>query len=459
MSVSNNPNPVELPPCEHAPAPYTGPSRDEVLKMRRRYVNPGVLLYHQDPIQIVEGHMQYLWDDTGQRYLDAIAGIVVVSVGHCHPRIVKAVREQVGKLTHTTTLYLNPEVALYAKKLAEHFPDASGLESTYFTNSGSESNELASIMVRLHTGNFDIIALGNGYHGGLVSTMSMTAMSNWKFPLPDVPGIKHAPPGYCYRCPLSLEYPSCNMKCAHSVASLIEYETSGSVAAFIAEPIQGIGGVVEPPPEYFAIIYDIVRAHGGLCISDEVQTGFGRTGTAFWGFENYGAVPDVVTMAKGIGNGWPLGTVTTRKEIAECLSERLHFNTFAGQPVAMIQGIKTLEVIDDENIQQRANKVGGYLKEGLLTLQESHKLIGDVRGRGLLLGIELVRDRDTKEPATQEAARIHELAKDRNLLIGKGGVHGNVLRIKPLRCITKADVDFIIDCLDRVFTDQEKVLG
>lgn len=441
---------VPMPACDHKPASYNGPSRDEVLAMRRDFVSPGVFSYYRTPIQIVEGYMQYLWDETGRRYLDALGGVVTVSVGHCHPRIVEAVREQVGRLVHTTTIYLHPNIALYAQRLAEHFPKGSGLNSSYFTNSGSEANDLAVMIARLHTGNFDVISLRNGYHGGTGATMGLTAMGNWKFPVPQSFGVKHATPGYCYRCPYGLEYPSCDVKCARDVAQLIDYETSGKVAAFIAEPIQGAGGVVDPPPEYFRLVYDIVRAHGGLCISDEVQTAWGRLGTHFWGFDAYGVIPDIVTMAKGIANGAPLGAVTTRREVAQTLAQKLHFSTFGGNPVSMIQALTTIEIIDDEDIQQRAHDVGAYLKERLLDLQRSHSIVGDVRGKGLLLGVELVRDRETKEPATQEAVEVLERARDQGLLIGRGGVYGNVLRIKPPMCITQEDVDFLADCLDAV---------
>ncbi len=441
-----------MPECAHQPQPYDGPPRDEVLALRRHYVSPGVFTFYKDPLLIVEGHMQYLWDETGKRYLDGIGGIVTVSVGHCHPHIVEAVKQQVGKLFHTTTIYLHPHIAQFAKKLAEHFPRESGLEVSYFTNSGTEANELAVLMARLHTGNHDIISLRNGYHGGSQATMGLTGMGNWKFPLPQAGGVRHAMPGYCYRCPLGLEYPSCHMKCAHDVAQLIDHETSGKIAAFIAEPIQGAGGVVDPPQEYFKIIYDIIHAHEGLCISDEVQTGFGRTGDNFWGFENYGVTPDIVTMAKGIGNGAPLGAVTTKMNIAHCLKQKLHFNTFGGNPVTMAQGLATLEVIDRDNIQQNAATVGAYLKERLKDLQTHQPLIGDVRGRGLLLGVELVRNLDTKEPANTEALEVLERTRTAGLLIGRGGVYGNVLRIKPPMCITKKDIDFLVDTLDEAMT-------
>ncbi len=242
------------------------------------------------------------------------------------------------------------------------------------------------------------------------------------------------------------------MKCARDVEDLIRYETPGEIACFIAEPIQGVGGAVTPPPEYFQIVYDIVRAHGGLCIADEVQTGFGRTGTKFWGFENWGVTPDLVTMAKGIGNGVPLGACTTRPEIARVMKNRVHFNTFGGNPISMTQGLATLEVIDSEGIQQNALRVGKHLKDRLLDLQDRQPLIGEVRGMGLMLGVELVRDRQSKEPATTETADSLELCKERGLLIGKGGLAGNTLRIKPPMCLTRDDADFLVDCLDEVLT-------
>ncbi len=231
---------------------------------------------------------------------------------------------------------------------------------------------------------------------------------------------------------------------------LIRYETCGEVACFIAEPIQGVGGTVTPPPEYFPIAYDLVRKHGGLCVADEVQTGFGRTGTHFWGFQNWGVTPDLVTMAKGIGNGAPLGACVTRPAIAAVMKNRLHFNTFGGNPVSVTQGLATLEVIDRENIQHNALQVGTHLKNRLLDVQQRQPLIGEVRGMGLMLGVELVRDRQTKEPANTEAAEVLELCKERGLLVGKGGLFGNTLRIKPPMCLTKDDADFLADCLDEV---------
>jgi alanine-glyoxylate transaminase / (R)-3-amino-2-methylpropionate-pyruvate transaminase len=439
-----------LPPTPHQPQPYTGPSKEEVLAVRRKYLSPALLLFYRDPLLLVEGKMQYVWDETGKRYLDGFAGIVTVSVGHCHPHVTRAVQEQAGRIAHTTVIYLHPTMGQYAEKLAGHMPEGSGLEVTYFTNSGSEANDLAVLISRLSTGRFDAISLRNGYHGGSQATMALTGHSTWKFPVAHHFGVHHAQPGYCYRCPFGLSYPSCDVKCARDVVDLIRYETSGEVACFIGEPIQGVGGAVTPPPEYFQIVYEAVRQAGGLCIADEVQTGFGRTGERFWGFENWGVTPDIVCMAKGIGNGAALGAVTTRMEIAEPLATRMHFNTFGGNPLSMAAGLATLEVIDAENIQDNARIVGGHLKERLLELQERHPLIGEVRGMGLMLGVELVRDRASKEPAKAEAADVIELAKERGLIIGKGGLFGNTLRIKPPMCITKDDADFLADCLDDV---------
>jgi len=441
---------VALPLAPHQPAPYTGPSREEVLALRRQFLTPGLITYYREPLLVVAGHMQYVWDETGKQYLDGFAGIVSVSVGHCHPRVVEKVRAQVGTLQHTTTIYLHPTIGLLGKKLAEHFPPSSGLSVSYFTNSGSEANEVAILSSREYTGNSDVISLRNGYHGGTQVTMGLTAHAPWKFKSSPSINVKHATPGYCYRCPYGLEYPSCDVKCAHDVEDLMRYETCGEVACFIGEPIQGVGGVVVPPPEYFRIVYDSVRRHGGLCIADEVQTGFGRTGTAFWGFENWGVTPDLVTLAKGIGNGAPLGACVTRPEIAAMMKNRLHFNTFGGNPISVTQGLATLEVIDSEHIQDNARHVGSHLMERLRELQERQPLIGEVRGMGLMLGVELVRDRSSKEPATKETVEVVELCKERGLLVGKGGLYSNTLRIKPPMCLTRTDADFLADCLDEV---------
>lgn len=439
---------MQLPIIDHTPAPYEGPSREEVLAVRHQYVSPGVITYYEEPLMIVEGKMQYLWDETGKRYLDAFAGIVTVSVGHCHPKIIEKVNQQNGKLQHTTTIYLHPTIGQFAEKLASKMPD--GLSRTYFTNSGSEANELAILSAREHTGNHDALALRNCYHGGTATTMGLTAHGTWKFKSNQTSGIHHTHAGYCYRCPYGLEYPSCDLKCAHDVKEVIQYQTPGEVACFIGEPIQGVGGAVVPPKEFFKIVYDTVREHGGICIADEVQGGFGRTGEHFWSHQNWDVVPDAITMAKGIGNGAPLGAFTTTDPISEVMTNRIHFNTYGGNPISMTQGLATLEVIEEDGIQQNAKLVGDHLKEGLLALQDKHPLIGDVRGLGLMLGVELVTDRKSKEPAKAEAATVMEQMKHRGVIIGKGGLYGNTLRIKPPMCLTKDDADYLVAMLDEV---------
>ncbi|TWT89906.1 5-aminovalerate aminotransferase DavT [Pseudobythopirellula maris] len=448
MAIDPN---LQLPICDHKPAAYDGPSRDEVIALRKQYVSPGVITYYKDPLMIVEGKMQYLWDETGRRYLDAFAGIVTVSVGHCHPKVLEKVNAQTGKLQHTTTIYLHPTIGQFAEKLAGEMPE--GLSRSYFTNSGSEANEVAILSAREHTGNTDVIALRNGYHGGTSVPMSLTAHGTWKFPSNPSVGVHHALPGYCYRCPFDLEYPSCGLKCAYDVENVIRYQTPGQIACFIGEPIQGVGGTVTPPKEYFQVVYDIVRKHGGICIADEVQGGFGRTGEHYWSHQNYGVVPDGITMAKGMGNGVPLGGFTTTPQISEAMAKRIHFNTFGGNPVSMTQGLATLEVIEEEGIQENARVVGGRLKEGLLELQEKHPLIGDVRGLGLMLGVELVRDRKSKEPANTEAADVMERMKERGVIIGKGGLYGNTLRIKPPMCLTADDADYLVMSLDETLNE------
>ena len=441
--------PANCPRRHHTPKPYKGPSKAELIAMRKQFTNPAVFTLYKEPLLIVEGHMQYLYDETGRRYLDLYAGIVTVSVGHCHPKVVKAIHEQVDTLQHATTIYLHPNFPLLAKKLASKMPK--GLDVTYFTNSGSEANDLAVTMARLYTGNTDVIALRNGYHGGSPGTMGLTAMNTWKFPGSSGGAVHHTINPDPYRSPFKGTPEEIATMSANDVRDLIRTATSGKVAAFIAESIQGAGGVMHGARNYLPEVYAIIREHGGLCIADEVQTGFGRTGEHYWGFQNYGVTPDIVTMAKGIGNGVPLGAVTTRMDIAKSLTQKLHFNTFGGNPVSLAASLAVLDVIDEEGIQANAKKLGARFKTGLEKLAKSHKIIGDVRGMGLMIGVEMVRDRGTKEPATGETADLLEAAREMSLLVGKGGMNGNVLRIKPPMCITEADVDFALDVLDRAF--------
>ena len=439
----------ELPSFDHQPSKYSGPSADEVLRLRKQFLNPGIFLYYKKPLMLVEGKMQYVWDETGRRYLDALGGIVTVSVGHCHPDVVEATRRQNETLQHSTTIYLQPNVAEYAEKLAAKMPG--DLKVCYFVNSGSEANDLALLMARAYTGNYDVIALRNAYHGGNALTMGLTSHRTWKYNVPHSFGVHHAMAPDPYRGLWGHDDADAGKKYAADVKNLLDYGTPGQVAAFIAESIQGVGGCVVFPDGYLKNAYEHVRAAGGVCIADEVQTGFGRTGTHYWGFQTQDVIPDIVTMAKGIGNGCPLGAVVTTPKIAATLAERTHFNTFGGNPVVSAIGKTVLEVIDREKLQENSLNIGKHLVAGLQELKQKHNLIGDVRGKGLMLGIELVKDRTSKEPAKQECAQILELCKDMGLLLGKGGLWGQTIRFSPPMCLHQQDADFLLEVLDQAF--------
>ena len=440
---------IPLPPCNHQPKKYSGPSAAEILALRKQHLNPAIFLYYKNPLMLVEGAMQYIWDDTGKRYLDALGGSVTISVGHCHPHVVAAANRQNEVLQHSTTIYLHPNVAHFAEKLASKMPG--DLKVCYFVNSGSEANDLALLMARVATGNYDVVALRNGYHGGNASGMGMTAQSTWKYNVPHSFGVHHALAPYPYRGPFGYDDPDAGKKYANDVKDIIDTSTPGKVAAFIAESIQGVGGFVEFPKGYLKQTYEYVRAAGGVCIADEVQTGFGRTGSHFWGFETQDVTPDIVTMAKGIGNGCPLAAVVTTPKIAQSLVGKIHFNTFGGNPVVSAMGKAVLEVIEKENLQANSLKMGNTILAGLNKLKEKHKIIGDVRGRGLMLGIEMVKDRATKAPASAECAQVLEYAREMGLLIGKGGLWGQTIRFAPPMCITQADAEFVLAVLDEAF--------
>ncbi len=441
----------QLPPCDYVPAKYEGPTKTEVAHLRSQFLTPSLVTYYRDPVMIVAGHMQYLFDETGKRYLDALSGIVSISAGHCHPKVIEAVHAQNAALQHVTTIYLHPNIALFAEKLVSTLPE--GLDVVYFTNSGSEANDLAILMARAYTKNFEVIALRNAYHGGSQGAMGLTAHSTWKYSVPHGFGVLHALAPDRFRGTWGYDDPEAGHKYAHDVRDLIERGSCGNVAAFIAEPIQGVGGVIEMPPNYLSDVYHTVRDAGGLCISDEVQTGFGRTGDAFWGFENHGVLPDIVTMAKGIGNGAPLAAVVTSSKIAQSLTEAIHFNTFGGNPVSCAQGLASLEVLLEDDIQGNAKRLGAMLIDGFKRLQKRYPIIGDVRGRGLMVGIELVEGTD-KTPAADLAADVLETCKGFGLLIGKSGFFGNVLRVKPPMCLTEADITFMLEVFDTAFAKE-----
>ncbi|KAG9455192.1 hypothetical protein H6P81_008096 [Aristolochia fimbriata] len=431
----------KMPHFDYSPPPYTGPRAADIIHKRKEYLSPSMFYFYEKPLNVVEGKKQYLFDENGRRYLDAFGGIATVCCGHCHPEVVEAIMTQTNRLQHSTVVYLNHAIADFAEALASKLPG--DLKVAFFTNSGTEANELAMMIARLYTGCHDIISLRNAYHGNAAGTMGATAQSNWKFNVIQS-GVHHALNPDQYRG----VFGSDGEKYAKDVQDLIEYGTCGRVAAFISEAIQGVGGILELAPGYLPAAYKSIKKAGGLCIADEVQAGFARTGSHFWGFEAHGVVPDIVTMAKGIGNGLPIGAVVTTPEIAQVLTQRSYFNTFGGNPVCTAGALAVLKVIEKEKLQENAFLVGSHLKERLQSLMEKHEIIGDVRGRGLMLGVELVTDRVLKTPAKAETLHVMEQMKEMGVLVGKGGFYGNVFRITPPLCFTKADADFLVDAMD-----------
>ncbi|XP_062167820.1 alanine--glyoxylate aminotransferase 2 homolog 3, mitochondrial-like [Alnus glutinosa] len=435
----------KMPPFDYSPPPYNGPSAGEILAKRKAYLNPALLHFYNKAVNVVDGKRQYLFDEEGRRYLDASGGIATVCCGHCHPDVVEAIVNQTKRLQHSTVLYLNSAITDFAEALASKLPG--DLKVVFFTNSGTEANELAMLIARLYTGCQDIISLRNGYHGNAAGTMGATGQSIWKFNVVQS-GVHHALNPDPYRG----VFGSDGEKYAKDLQDLIDFGTSGNVAAFLSESIQGVGGIIELAPGYLPAVYSSIKKAGGLCIADEVQAGFGRTGSHFWGFETQGVVPDIVTMAKGIGNGIPLGAVVTTPEIAEVLTRSCYFNTFGGNPVCTAAGLAVLRVIEKENLQENALVVGSYLKDRLTSLKDKYEIIGDVRGRGLMLGVELVTDRQQKTPAKAETLHLMDQMKELGVLIGKGGFYGNVFRITPPLCFTKEDADFLVDAMDHAMS-------
>lgn len=469
FSTASVPN---LPPVSFKSDVYEGLPYEEALNYREKHVTDCINLYYKEPVMITRGHMQYVWDQTGKRYLDMFAGIVTVSVGHCHPKVTKAAIDQLQKLWHVTNIYLHPNLAEYAKKLTDRFPG--DLKVCYFCNSGSEANDLACLLARIYTGAFDIISLRNAYHGNSPYAMGLTGLSTWKQSFANGFGIHHAmnPDPYkglwggsnCRDSPIQPDR-SCScgvgqcIACDMYIAQLeevLQYSTPKKVAAFIAESIQGVGGTVQFPKDYLKRAHEIIRKHEGLLIVDEVQTGFGRTGK-FWGFENHGIVPDIVTLAKGIGNGFPLAAVITTKEISSHLKKSLMFNTFGGSPLSCAVGSAVLDVIDEEKLMENSHHVGTHLLHSLAKLRNKYEIVGDVRGKGLMIGVEMVTDKKSKKPLPKdEMNAIFEDTKNMSLLIGRGGINGNVFRIKPPMCITRADADFCVAVLETAISNHLK---
>jgi len=421
-------------------------TRDEIIRKYKEYLFPSVSTYFADPLVTDHASMQYLWDADGKQYLDFFGGIVTISVGHANPKVTDKIIAQTKRLQHASTVLPNEAIVALAEKIAQITPGK--LSKSYFTNSGTEANETAVQLARVHTGRYEIVALRHAYAGRSQLAQSITGQNTWRKSLPGAFGVVHAMNPYCYRCPLDKTYPSCDVACANDVEAVIQTTTSGRIAAFMAEPIQGLGGFITPPPEYFKIVVKIVKEYGGLFIADEVQTGWGRTGKKWFGIEHWEVVPDMITAAKSLGNGVPIGATFTTPEIAGSF-KGLQISTFGGNPVSCTAARAVIQVIEEENLLENAATTGKYFQDGLRELQNKHALIGDVRGMGLMQAIELVKDRDTKEPAPEATNQFMEECRREGLLIGKGGMVGNVIRLSPPLNISKADVDVALRTMDK----------
>ncbi|MFL5798863.1 MAG: aspartate aminotransferase family protein [Actinomycetota bacterium] len=417
-----------------------------LLERHRKVIPNWVALYYQEPIELVRGEGTRVWDSSGKEYLDFFGGIVTTISGHAVEKIVDALREQAGKISHTSTLYLIRPMIELAEKLTGKAP-IDGDTKAFFVGSGTEAIDAALLFATTWRRSNQIIALRNSYHGRSFGAMGITGNRGWSASSLTPLNVSYAMPAYCYRCPLHLTYPSCGVACAQDVRNVIETTTSGDVAAMIAEPIQGVGGFVTPPPEYFSIVKGILDEFDIPFIADEVQTGFGRTGDTYWGIEGYGVEPDAMVMAKGLGNGMAMGAVVGRTEMVDSVKAN-SISTFGGNPLATTYALANLEHLEEQDLQHNAQRVGKFLMDGLRDLGERHEAVGEVRGKGLLLGMELVKDRGTKEPAADVAGQVMEGTKERGLLVGKGGLYGNVLRMAPPLSITEEDAARAIETLD-----------
>jgi alanine-glyoxylate transaminase/(R)-3-amino-2-methylpropionate-pyruvate transaminase len=420
----------------------------ELIESRKRHFLPTAHLYHDQPLQLTRAEGVHVWDHEGRRYLDAIGGIICISAGHNHPKIKQVLREMLdaNEIQHTSLLYLSRYPVELAEALVAEAPP--GLDRVSFTNSGSEANELAIMTARQATGEAIVINLRHGYHGGTAATLAQCGHSNWRFRSQPNTSTTSALEPYCYRCPFNQKPQSCNFECAKNVETTIQTSTHGRIAAMIVEPVMGVGGFITPPKEYFDQVTAIVHQYGGKYISDEVQTGAGRCGGEFLLSKELEIDAEMVTMAKGFGNGAAIGAVLMKTEDAEALTGKLYFNTFGGDPYQTAQAKVTMEVIAEEKLIANARIMGQRLLDGLQQLQHRHPLIGDIRGRGLLLGMELVTDRKSKGFASGQAANLMDHCKDRGLLLGKGGLMGNVIRIAPPLSINAAQIDEMLETID-----------
>jgi 4-aminobutyrate aminotransferase-like enzyme len=425
----------------------TGPTSVEVVRGQREYLLPALLHLYKEPLALAEAKGVRVWDVDGNEYVDLFAGILTTSVGHCNPRVNAAVVEQMNKLGHVSTLYATEIQVEAARKLAAIAPGR--LQRTFFTNSGTEAIETALMLARLYTGCSEIVALRAAYHGRSMAASSLTAHAIWRPLGGQVAGITHAVAPNTYRCPFKQPCDeSCVDKFVADLEETILTTTNGKPAAFIAETIQGVGGYVVPPPSYFRMAAELIRRYGGVLIIDEVQTGFGRTGDRWFGIEHFGVEPDIMVMAKGIANGAPVGATITTDEIAQAWKGKT-ISTFGGNPISMAAVCATQDVLREEDAPANARARGDELRAGLLAIQRKHSWIGDVRGMGLMQALEIVKDPKSKEPDAKRTARFMEATREEGVLVGAGGLHGNVVRIGPSLLITKEELAEGIEKLAR----------
>ncbi|MFW9906914.1 MAG: aspartate aminotransferase family protein, partial [Candidatus Thorarchaeota archaeon] len=409
---------------------------NEIIDKAQKYLITSLVSKLQ-PLVIDKARGAIVIDVNGREYIDCFAGFSVVNAGHCQKDVIDAAMNQAKKLVHAGTYlyYIEPTINL-AEKLAELTP--SNLQMTFFGNSGAEAVESALKLARKFTKKFEFISLMGSFHGRTIGAISITGQSSKKkFDMgPFMTGVAFANPPYCYRCPFEKEYPGCDLLCARSIENVIEYGTSKGVAAFIAEPVMGEGGIIVPPPEYFKVAKEILDHYDILFIADEVQSGFARTGK-FFAIEHFNVTPDLMTMAKGIADGFPLGACITRSDIGTAFEPGDHFSSFGGNPISSAAALANIDFMINKKLSDKAEEDGKYILKRLTELKDKYEIIGDVRGKGLMIGIELVKDQVKLIPAKDETTKIRDYCRDNGLLIGAGGVKSCVLRIQPPLVISR----------------------
>jgi 4-aminobutyrate aminotransferase len=418
----------------------------ELLARHREVLPNWIALYYDEPIELVRGEGSRVWDSAGREYLDFFGGIVTTISGHVVPKLIEALTEQAGKIAHTSTLYLIRPMVELAEKLTGSAPIDPPVKA-FFVGSGTEAIEAALLFATSWRRSNEIIALRNSYHGRSFGAVGITGNKGWTATTFAPLNVSYALSPYCYRCPLGLTYPDCGVACAEDVRNVIEQTTSGEPAAMIAETIQGVGGYVTPPPEYFGIVKSILDEYGIPFIADEVQTAFGRLGDTYWGIEGWDVRPDAIVCAKGLGNGMAIGAVLGRADMIDSLRAN-SISTFGGNPLATTYALANLENMEEQDLQSNCFRVGKLLMDGLKPLEDQYEIVGEVRGKGLMVAMEMVEDGETKRPNLEATARVMEACKDRGLLVGKGGLYGNVIRMAPPLVITEDDAALAIETIE-----------